>query len=80
MNKLYFCNQCRKVFSKENSCVCQQEGCIKEMKIGTPVNIIGTKLKGKVYKIKNDLLEVLIISNKNKYIKEYKVEEVRKIL
>lgn len=80
MRKVYFCSTCKRIFSKENSCECQQGSCIKELKIGTPINVIGTKLKGKVYKIKNDMLEVVIISSKNRYLKEYRLEEVRKIL
>lgn len=80
MNKVYFCNECKKVFTQGNGCNCQKEGCIKEIKLGTPVNIIGTKLKGKIYKIKGDVLDVVITSNKNRYIKQYKVEEVRKVL
>lgn len=80
MGKAYFCTACKRVFSKDNGCTCEGEGCIKEMKLGTPVNVIGTKLKGKIYKIKNDGVEVLITSSPNKHIKEYKLEEVRKVL
>lgn len=80
MKKAYFCNLCRKVFNEENSCGCEGENHIKEMKPGTPINVIGTKLKGKVYKIKDDLLEVIITSNKERSMKQYKLEKVRKVL
>lgn len=80
MKKVYFCSVCRKVFYEENACACEGENNIKEMKIGTPINVIGTKLKGKVYKIKDNLLEVIITSNKERSMKEYKFEEVRKVL
>ncbi|MEF9959221.1 MAG: hypothetical protein RR448_04620 [Niameybacter sp.] len=80
MSKVYFCSECRRIFSEENTCDCEKTNGLQEVKLGTPVNVIGTKLKGKVYKIKSDLLEVVITSNKNRYIKQCKLEEVRKII
>lgn len=80
MDKVYFCSTCKKIFTRGNSCTCQEENDIKEIKVGTPVNIIGTKLKGKVYRIKNETLEVLITSTKNRTIKTYPLQEVRKVL
>ncbi len=78
--KAYFCKECKKVFTGARSCDCQTGENMKEIKLGTPVNVIGTKLKGKVYRIKEDRLELLITSSKNKYLKEFTTEEVRKIL
>ena len=80
MDKVYFCSSCKKIFSEGNGCTCPQENGVKEIRVGTPVNIIGTKLKGKVYRIKNEVLEVLITSTKNRMIKTYPLAEVRKIL
>ncbi|WP_053984432.1 hypothetical protein [Niameybacter massiliensis] len=79
MKKVYFCNVCRKVFHEENACTCEAND-IKQVKLGTPVNVIGTKLKGKVYRIKNDVLELVITSSKDRYIKPCKLEDVRKII
>ncbi|MGL6174740.1 MAG: hypothetical protein ACRC1P_09085, partial [Cellulosilyticaceae bacterium] len=74
------CSVCKKIFNQTNPCECQQEEAIKALKVGTPINIVGTKLKGKIYKIKNDTLEVLIIHEKNRYLKEYSLSQVRKVL
>ena len=79
MKKVYFCNVCRKVFYEDSFCTCGVKD-MKELKLGTPVNVMGTKLKGKVYRIKNDHLELVITSSKERYIKPYKLEEVRKII
>lgn len=80
MSKAYFCTACKKLFGHEDGCTCEGQGCIKEVKLGTPVNVVGTKLKGKVYRINDDKLQVVITSNKNRDIREYSLEEVRKIL
>ena len=80
MSKAYFCSTCKKIFNEGNPCNCQEEGCVKELKLGTPVNVTGTKLKGKVYRIKKDEVEVLITSSKNRSIKAYRLEQIRKVL
>lgn len=80
MSKAYFCSTCKKIFNEGNPCSCQEEGCVKELKLGTPINVTGTKLKGKVYRIKKDEVEVLITSSKNRSIKAYRLEQIRKVL
>lgn len=80
MSKAYFCNVCREIFMEGNRCHCALEGSMKELMRGAPVNVIGTKLKGKVYRIKNDRIEVLLTSSKNRSIKTYSVDQIRKIL
>ncbi|PHV70827.1 hypothetical protein CS063_08660 [Sporanaerobium hydrogeniformans] len=80
MQRVYFCKECKRVFMKEDKCGCEIENGVKEIKLGTPVNIIGTKLKGKVRRIKGDKLELLITSSPNRYLKEFRMDEVRKIL
>lgn len=80
MEKIYFCEACRKIFDEYNQCQCNGEKSIKPMKVGTPVNIIGTKLKGKVYRMRDRELDILITSSKNKGIQTYGIDQVRKIL
>lgn len=79
MKNLYFCSKCRKIF-KELTCPCGGDGEVKPIKLGTPVNVIGTKLKGKVYKMREDEVDVLITSNKISGIKTYCVDQIRKVL
>lgn len=80
MCKAYFCKQCRGIFMEGHTCKCALEGSMKELMRGSPVNVIGTKLKGKVYRIKNDGIEVLLIGNKNRNIKTYSTNQLKKIL
>jgi hypothetical protein len=48
---------------------------------GTSVNIIGTKEKGKVFKISDEIVKVIIIDlAKNKIVREYKAPQLKKIL
>lgn len=80
MNKIYFCNHCRKIFIGDKDCACEGENCIHEVKKGTPVNIIGTKTKGKVIRIKEGAVELLIKNRGNKILRVCKVDEIRKIV
>ncbi|QXM05414.1 hypothetical protein [Crassaminicella indica] len=80
MAKLYYCAECRKIEKDANKCgVCNSEK-VKPLKVGAPVNVIGTKQKGKIFKIKEDGVDLLIINQaKEKIIKGYKHEEIQKI-
>ncbi|MCT4606835.1 MAG: hypothetical protein N4A64_12180 [Marinisporobacter sp.] len=81
MAKLYYCTKCRRIEKDPNKCgVCSSER-IKLLKVGAPVNVIGTKQKGKVFKIKEDGVDLIIINQaKEKNIKGYKHEEIQKIV
>lgn len=80
MNKIYFCKVCRAVFTEGKGCNCEGNNSVQEVKKGTPMNIIGTKTKGKVIKIKEDAVDLLIYSHNNKTIRTCKVDEIRKII
>lgn len=82
MNEVKYCSKCQRVFYGENSCkFC---GCekTKQLKKNAPVNILGTKLKGKVYNIKKDEATLIITNSdtKERYMKEYNVEDLKKII
>lgn len=80
MGKLYYCSDCKRVFKDEHCQYCD-ESDVFELTEGAPVNIIGTKLKGKVLKIKDSSARLLIRDeSNNKYIKEYEAEKLKKIL
>ncbi|MGL4737892.1 MAG: hypothetical protein ACRCW2_10600 [Cellulosilyticaceae bacterium] len=79
MKQFYFCEACKQIFKSSDACRCDGK-IIKPVKLGTPVNIVGTKLKGKIYRMKEDALDVLITSTKNKGIQTYPIDQVRKVL
>jgi hypothetical protein len=81
MAKLYYCTECRRVEKDSSKCdFCKSEK-VKLLKIGAPVNVIGTKQKGKVFKIKEDEVKLIIINEaKERLIKDYKAEELQKVL
>lgn len=81
MNRLYYCKDCRRVTKGESNCEYCSSNFVNELAIGTPVNVIGSKLKGNVLKIKDGEARLLIRDDSNnKFVKEYKAEEIRKIL
>jgi len=48
---------------------------------GTSVNVIGTKEKGKVFKISDEMVKIIVIDlAKNKVLREYKAEQLKKIV
>lgn len=81
MGKLYYCNECKRVLKSNEKCeYCNGED-VKELSYGAPVNIIGSKLKGKVLKIKDNMVRLVVRDEYNsKFIKEYECEKLRKVL
>lgn len=81
MGKLFYCTECRRVEKNSSKCEFCNSEKIKLLKSGAPVNVIGTKQKGKVFKIKDDLVKLIIINEaKEKLIKDYKPEQLQKVL
>lgn len=80
-NKLYYCKECKKIFKEQEAGGCCKGSNVKELKSGTSVNVLGTKVKGKVYKIKDNLVTIIIHDEGNdKFLKEYEYRNLRKIL
>lgn len=81
MNKLYYCKECKRVVKNDSSCeYCNSDG-IEELVVGAPVNVIGSKLKGKILKIMDGSAKLLIKTDSNdKYIRDYEAEKIRKVL
>lgn len=81
MSKLYYCNECKRVISSGDSCNYCNSSEISELAVGSPVNVIGTKLKGKILKIKDNTVRLVMRDEgNNKFIREYNGEKLRKIL
>lgn len=81
MEKLMYCVDCHRIFSNAQSCEYCHSYNIKELKRGTSINVIGTKIKGKVYNYKKELVSVIILTeNHQRIIKVYEAKQIRKIL
>jgi hypothetical protein len=81
MNKLYYCRECKRVLISGECCNYCNSNNVFELAVGTPCNVIGTKLKGKVLKIKDNSVRLLIRDEgNNKFIREYEGEKLRKVL
>lgn len=80
MSKLYFCTDCKRVIKEEVCNYCNSSET-KELKVGSPVNVIGTKEKGRILKIMDNKARLLIRTESNdKVIREYDYNKLRKIL
>ena len=81
MKRLNYCLDCQRVFTSKNVCEYCNSNNIKELKRGKSVNIIGSKDKGSYLKYKEGKVSVIIYAdNKQKFIKEYAIDKIKKIL
>lgn len=81
MSKLYYCVDCKRLFKSSEKCEYCDGNFLKAITNGAPVNVIGTKQKGKVLKVDDSTVKLIVIDEtNNKLIKEYKVEQLRKVL
>jgi len=65
----------------ENSCEFCGSDNIRELKKNAPINVIGTKLKGRVLKIKDGNATLIMNTESNeRMLKEYDLKELKKIL
>lgn len=81
MSKLYYCLECKRVIKNPEVCDYCKADTINELVVGAPVSVIGQKLKGKVLKIDNDLVRLLVRDeSKNKLIKEFEPSKLKKVI
>lgn len=81
MEKLSYCMDCRRIFNPAEQCAYCSSSSTKALNTDAPVNIIGSKLKGRVLKTASDHVKVLLVDDsRKKYIKEYKPSEIQKVL
>lgn len=81
MDKLYYCIDCKRISPESGECSYCKSVNIKELVKNAPVNVIGSKTKGRVLKIKDGMVQVLVKDEgNNSSIKEYEASKIRKIL
>jgi len=81
MANLFYCKKCKRVIASGTQCDYCGHIEVNRLVEGTSVNIIGTKEKGKVFKISDETVKVITIDlAKNKLVKEYKAEQLKKIV
>lgn len=81
MAHLFYCKKCKKVIVSEALCEYCGSSEVNRLLQGTSVNIIGTKEKGKILKVCDELVKVIVIDvAKNKLVREYKPSQLKKII
>lgn len=77
---LYYCSECSRVFKGDYNCPhCNGEGVT--LKKNSPVNVIGTKVKGRIFNCDDEKVSLIVRTEDNsRVIKEYLVNNLRKIL
>lgn len=81
MSKAYYCLSCKRILDKQEICTYCGGKEFKELTYCVPVNVIGTKLKGKVLKVQEGEVKVLFTNESGeKYMKEYGFDKLKKIL
>lgn len=81
MQRLNYCLDCQRVFIVKEKCEYCNSSNVKELKRGKSVNIIVSKNKGRYLKYKEGKVSLIIYTeDKQKLIKEYDINSIRKIL
>lgn len=77
--ELFYCEKCTRVFSEGACPYCEGKGVT--LKKDAPVNVIGTKLKGRIFGSKEGKVFVIVRTEDNsKLMKEYLPNNLRKII
>ena len=81
MANLFYCTKCKRVIGNGTLCEYCGHNEINLLMPGTSINIIGTKEKGKVLKVSDEVVKVIVIdAAKSKIIREYKPSQLKKII
>ena len=81
MDKLNYCLNCKRIFKPADECSFCKSKDVKELVRKAPVNIIGTKLKGRVLNIRNEIVDILFLGAKRvKSIREFNANNLKKLL
>lgn len=81
MQILNYCLECQRIFSINDQCEFCGSHKIKSLKKSTSVNVIGTKIKGKLLNHKDGMVSLIInTENNEKIIRNFEIKELKKIL
>lgn len=81
MRKIYYCTECKRLCENDEVCKYCGSNYLKKIVQGTSVNIIGTKRKGSVLKFDDSKIYLILKDEgNNKFIKDFQIEEIRKVL
>lgn len=81
MLQLFYCLDCRRISESDEACNYCQSTRIKALVKDAPVNIIGTKQKGRVLHISDQGIKILMVDeHKNRLIKEFSPDKIRKVI
>ena len=81
MKNFSYCVDCKRIAQFNGECSYCQSLKVKDLNRKTPVNVIGTKIKGRVLHVKDQKLEILYIDeNKNTHVEAYEAEKLQKVL
>ncbi|SHI94015.1 hypothetical protein SAMN02745975_00947 [Geosporobacter subterraneus DSM 17957] len=81
MKNLHYCMDCRRIAAFNGECSYCQSTNFKDLVKKAPVNVIGTKIKGRVMNVKDQMVELVCVDQGNiKSLKQFEAEKLRKIL
>lgn len=81
MDKYNYCTDCKRIFTEKSSCPFCKSTQVSELNLKSPVNILGTKVKGRVANFTPGGIKILVVDeDKSKSIREIDSSKLRKIL
>ena len=81
MYKLNYCLDCQRVITIDDKCKYCNSKNVRELKRGKAVNIIGDKNKARFLRYKDGKVSVILYTeDKQKIIKDFEIEKIKKIL
>jgi len=81
MGNYVYCEDCKRIFPVKSNCPFCESTKVSELYLKAPVNILGTKVKGRVFKLAPDVIKVLIVDEgQNKSIRDFDASKLKKIL
>jgi len=81
MNKIAYCIDCKRIFNFSEQCPHCNSSNLKELVKKAPVNVLGTKLKGRFLKAEGEMLNILFYGEgREKTIRKYEASQLQKVL
>lgn len=80
---LYYCTKCARISNTTNTLLCPycEDSAILPLKKNSPINVLGSKIKGRLFKeLKDSAILIVITENKEKLLKEYPINQLKKII